>query len=193
MRVTPTSKTMNFNFKQTNLFIKTLAGKKDEPCTFQTFPDHDKDKKELIKVLHGTLQEHGAELIRLNRAGAGVFVTVNKTDLTSRRTESITGLRALFVDFDNGHDLPKFPVEPTIIVKSAHGHHCYWKLKSNESISRFTESQKRLIKFFDSDTSIHDLPRVMRLPGFFHLKDKTKPFLVTIEKIEGQGLNGIHN
>ena len=45
-------------------------------------------------------------------------------------------------------------------------------------LADFTTVQKWLIQRFGSDQSVHDLPRVMRLPGFMHQKDE--PFLSRI-------------
>src|SRR5437879_3328740 len=74
--------------------------------TFQTFTDSDEKKKtyqrnrrgriidSLAKVLHGTLDQHWPTLVELSRAGAGVFVTINRTTFKGRNKESITGVRA---------------------------------------------------------------------------------------------------
>src|SRR4051794_7503441 len=37
-----------------------------------------------VRVLHGTLSQHWNELTRLNALGAGVYVTVNQTNLRGR-------------------------------------------------------------------------------------------------------------
>ena len=50
--------------------------------------------------MHGSLAGKFAELSRLSALGAGVFVTVNRTDLKGRRKENIIAVRALFVDLD---------------------------------------------------------------------------------------------
>src|SRR5208337_3895469 len=56
------------------------------------------------------LADNFAELARLSARGAGVFVTVNRTDLKGRRKENIVAVRALFVDLDGAPivcDLPR--------------------------------------------------------------------------------------
>ena len=45
-------------------------------------------------------------------------------------------------------------------------------------LDQFESVQKTLIARFDGDPAVHDLPRVMRLPGFYH--HKHEPFLVRI-------------
>jgi hypothetical protein len=153
--------------------------------TFQTFDDnaHRKDES-LVRILHGTLKEHWRELVELNSRGAGIYVTVNLTDLKGRKTGNITKVRALFVDLDGG---PLDPVAtcstpPHIIVESSPGRwHCYWFV-SDVPLDQFKRLQKALIARFNSDPSVHDLPRVLRLPGFIHRKGE--PFLSILQDLD---------
>lgn len=79
-------------------------------------------------------------------------------------------MRALFIDLDN-KPLPTFAIEPNIIVQRDETHnHAYWLLAAGENLGNFESAQRHLIKFYGSDRVIHDLPRVMRLPGFIHKK-----------------------
>ena len=93
--------------------------------TFQTFCDKGINKR-LIKQLHGTIEEHLKELTKLNQKGAGVYFTVNETNLKGRTTEQIQRVRALFIDLD-GFPLPKkFELQPHMIVEtSPKKYHCY--------------------------------------------------------------------
>jgi putative DNA primase/helicase len=152
--------------------------------TFQTFDD-DEDRKDgaLIRVFHGSLDRHWRTLCRLNERGAGIFVTVNETDGKARKAKNITRVRAPHVDLD-GAPLPtKFHAEPHIIIESSPGRwHVYW-LVADLPLDEFTPLQKRLIALYGSDTSVHDLPRVMRLPGFIHRK--AEPFLSRLIEVNG--------
>jgi hypothetical protein len=84
--------------------------------TFQTFDDN-KDRlaaakaaakaagrkgggDRFAKILHGTFDEHFAELRRRNSQGAGVFITVNRTNFKGRTRSNITEVRWLFSDQD---------------------------------------------------------------------------------------------
>ena len=74
-----------------------------DPCnsfTFQTFDDSDDKRKSLVEVPHGSLEENFTLLEKLNDRGAGIFVTINKTDLKGRKTLNIERIRAVFVDLD---------------------------------------------------------------------------------------------
>ncbi len=161
--------------------------------TFQTFADRAEDRKRrsLVSTLHGDLSTHSAILQTLNAKGAGVYVTVNATDLKGRKASNIAHVRALFVDFDQSRperleQLKALPCLPSMIVESSQGkHHAYWVLGSGEiALTDFTNLQKKLIQYFtylwgdkdnaqdkEVDQSIHDLPRVLRLAGFIHQKE----------------------
>lgn len=138
---------------------------------FATFDDRGTDKT-LARRMHGTLDEHLADLGALNNSGAGVFVTVNATDGTGYGATNVTSVRAVFVDLD-GADLG--PVEswelaPHLVVASSPGRwHAYW-LVTGLPIDEFRAIQQALATRFSGDRSVCDLGRVMRLPGFFHYK-----------------------
>jgi hypothetical protein len=124
--------------------------------------------------LHGTLDEHWDALVRLNAKGAGIFVTINETDGKGRKAENIIKVRFLFVDLD-GSPLPTFGPLPHITVETSPGHwHVYWRVywpgTNQELLEKFADKQRALIAAHKGDPAVCDLPRVMRLPGFFHLK-----------------------
>jgi len=165
---------------QAERFIAALTGNQATPVTFQTFDDTDKKRKSLAVVLHGTLHEHADRLDALNEQGSGVFVTVNATDLTGRKASNVQRVRALFADNDGGNFDPWdfLPVpEPTLVVQSANGQHAYWLVRDC-ALEQFSDAQKRIAKALGTDSTVHDLPRVMRLPGSTH--HKGAPFAVTI-------------
>lgn len=106
-----------------------------------------------------------------NIAGWGAYAVVNAG---GHDAASITRVRALYVDFDVIDDhldrLSFVPFAPSIIVESSPGkHHAYWCV-DGVPLNEFEAAQRKLIALVDSDKSIHDLPRVMRLPGFNHTK-----------------------
>ena len=149
--------------------------------TFQTFADRKDSTANLARVFHGTLDSCSANLQDLNKQGAGIFVTINKTDLKGRSQSNVTDIRALFIDFDKVNPervdtLQALPLPPSMIVESSpNKHHAYWILGSGEiALDDFKPLQKRLIGFFKDDgaDNIHDLPRVLRLAGFYHQKNE---------------------
>jgi hypothetical protein len=160
--------------------------------TFQTFDDNEErkehrkethEKDPFAKIIHGTLAEHFDELVRLNAEGAGIFVTINETDFRGRKNNNIVKVRSLFVDLDGAPLDPVLSNQPTphIIVESSPGKwHVYWRI-NDVALNNFTSMQKVLIARFGGDRVIHNLNRVMRLPGFAHAK--SEPSMVRIVEV----------
>ena len=168
------------NLAEAAHFLKLLDPEATE-FTFQTFDDNaDRDDKSLVRVLHGSLEQLAARLSRLNAKGAGIFITINETDLKGRKAENIKKVRAVFSDLDGAplEPVKKAKLKPHIIVESSPERwHPYWRAEGIR-LEDFGAIQKAIIERFDADPNIHDLPRVMRLPGFYHRKGD--PFLVRI-------------
>jgi hypothetical protein len=164
----------------------TLLDEEAEEFTFTTFDD-DQTRKDpsLTRQLIGTLDQHAAELIRCNRAGAGVFVTVNATDGRGRKRENVTGVRAVWQEADRG-DEPPLPVEPHIEVESSPGRYHRYVLVEGVPLDEFDAIQRCLVEHYGSDRNAADLSRVLRLPGFYHQKVKPaqgrtgEPYMVRI-------------
>lgn len=160
------------DLKIAQLFLDTLDP--NGKFTFQTFDDNqDRKDRSLAKTFNGTLNEHAEALLDLQQKGAGVFVTINETDLNGRKEQNVIRVRAVFVDLDGA---PIEPVlehlcEPHMVIESSEGRwHAYWRC--DLPLDQFRAMQKKLAQVFHGDPAICDLPRVMRLPGFFHHKIK---------------------
>lgn len=137
-------------------------------------------KPNLVRIFHGSFDEHCSELLRLNQQGAGIFFTVNATDGQGRSGKNITKIRAVFVDLDGAplDAIYSSPLDPHFIIQSSHGkYHAYW-IVEGLGLDQFTSIQKFLAKQFQGDNKVCDLPRVMRLPGFHHRK--SVPYLTHI-------------
>jgi len=186
-------------FEEAEAFLTALAGKNAQ-FTFQTFDDVKErlaaNKKEkgydpFAKVLHGTLNTHKDALAALNKRGAGVFVTVNETDLKGRKEANIVKVRALFVDLDGSPfqpilDLPE-DLKPHIIIESSpNRYHAYW-LVNNCELTQFTPLQQALVAKFNGDKNVNATYRVMRLPGFSH--NKGKSFITHIVHLQESNLH----
>lgn len=166
----------------------TLLGERDD-WTFQTFDDTGNHNQALARILHSKGGEISSDLLRnlseLNQQGAGVFVTINRTDGQGRKAGNITSVRAAFVDLDGPPlaVLDTAPLPPHILVESSpRRYHAYWVL-DELSLTQFSAIQEVLAKRFGGDPTVKDLPRVMRLPGFYHWKHN--PFLTHIISEEG--------
>lgn len=174
------------NLKQANAFLNELG--EGEKFIFQTYTDNKTRRKTfkinpqnrrpvdpLARVLIGTFAEHKKALVRLSSQGAGIFVQVNEG--LKRGKDHVTRIRAVFVDLDSPETsaesmqaLQKYMPKPSIIVQSSKGkYHVYWKVVEFP-VDAFKLFQKQLAITFASDPEVHNLDRVMRLPGFPHQK-----------------------
>lgn len=115
-----------------------------------------------IKALRSILEQQ-------NRKGGGVFVTVNEG---GQRADEITRVRAVFADTDGAPlDPIRAALTPHIIVESSpEKWHVYWLVAPDFPLDQFGSVQTAIAKRFGSDPIVKDLPRVMRLPGFLHMK-----------------------
>jgi phage/plasmid-associated DNA primase len=167
------------NHKDTIAYIQALTGDADTKLTFAAY--HDKDKQKQPRHFFDKFANVAEDLERLNKEGYGIFVVVQETFSVKRKTEDIGRVRVLFIDLDKPGDQPEYHLEPSIVVESSpNKYHVYWKLEQPEHIDApdFKQPQKQLIAHYGSDPGIHDLTRVMRLPGFLH--QKGEPFLTRI-------------
>jgi hypothetical protein len=154
--------------------------------TFQFFSDGDDAYAE---IFHGTLDAVWQKVHALNtpERGVGVFVTISETDFKGRSKKNIVRTRALFVDADSDEQAKRCietftacGATPSMAVKSGRGWHFYFC--TDVPCDQFSEWQKILINKVGTDPAVHDLPRVMRLPGTLHLKDPTNPRLVRLSR-----------
>lgn len=199
-------------YDDTLKFLAALGGfeTRDEALQahfcFQVFPDA---KKESLSdgVVHalpmhrtGTIQSNISWLRRSNEMSSGglsgVYVVVNETDGKGRKAANVVGVRALFVELDHG-GLEKIHMSEfadvfgaSMVVESSPGKcHVYWLLESGVCpLEKFSAVQSLLIERFKalkSGIQSKDLSRVLRLPGFIHLKDLSAPWLVRLHYCDG--------
>ena len=157
------------NSTAATLFCKALG----ENFTFQLFGDKDKSLKAV--VLNGTYEENEYYLQGHNEMGYGVFLTVNETNCRGRKKSDVTKVRAMFCDFDGDDavalaEAAAATLQPSIVVESSPGkRHLYW-LVSDMEVAEFEGWMRKLIVRVGSDPSACDLSRVLRIPGYWHLK-----------------------
>ena len=167
---------MSHDIEQARRFL-TLLDESAEQFTFQTFDDKPGKNPALAKWMHGDIDTLFNELVNYNKLGAGVFVMVQGGDGSGRNIKAVNKIRCVFNE--NDHGVPKKqPLEPQIVVESSPGKAHYYFLTKGLGLNDFKPIQGRLIEEYGSDPAAHDLPRVMRLPGFYH--NKGELHLVTI-------------
>lgn len=170
-------KSLTIDRDQARQFISRL-GSVTSPETYQVFDDRGQNQK-LARHVVGTFSQRAQTLLDANRKGCGVFITINQCDGTGRKAENVTRVRAVFADFDGTPwDAAAAALQPHIIVETSPGkRHLYW-LVADFPLKEFKPIQQAIAKRYGSDPSICDLARVMRLPGYWHVKGE--PHLVRI-------------
>ena len=155
----------------------TLLDEEAKTFQFQVFYDH-KDGG-AIKP-QGSLKNCFQKLTQLNRQRRGIFITINETDGKGRKKENIVRIRAVFADDDNKRTgyREDWPLKPHIIVNSSEGKYHYYLLVDGLSLDEFEPIQMTIALNHGTDPQVKDLPRVLRLPGFYH--QKGDPFLTRV-------------
>lgn len=168
------------DIQMVNRYLDILTGSHNEAVTFQFFDDRDKKNRKVASHRQMKRSLTYTFLQSKQKQGCGVFVMVNKGNGNGRSKKHIVGVRALFVDLDGSPYEPAAGMlSPHIRVESSRGRwHLYWKV-SNCSLEQFKPLQQAIAKKFDGDKSCCDLSRVLRVPGFYHLKTDT-PFLTRL-------------
>ena len=164
-----------------NQFLTFLFGE-GSPHTFQTI-----DKNGKCSIFHGQLTEYESILRQKNQAANGIFYSINQTDGNGRKTDNIICVRTFVIDLDGAPLEPVLKVlkasnvNPQVVVEtSPEKYHVYIKIYDCP-LDLFKPIQRALAQKFNGDKAVCDLPRVMRLPGFYH--HKREPFLTHIIEI----------
>ena len=168
-------------YDKASAFIERLTGDANTPVTFQVFHDSPSKNAGLARILHGSLKKRFSELQRLNQQGCGIFITPNQTDLKGRKNENITRVRAIPLDDDNGVTTPdSLPLRPHIITSTSPGKQQIIILTDTTDFTAYDGVIERMVKDHGCDPGAKGLTRVVRLPGFYHLKDPRNPHMVEI-------------
>jgi hypothetical protein len=133
-----------------------------------------------------------AEAKDWNAKGWGIFWTVNDFGGQARRKENLRRIIAWAIDMDDGTKaeqharLLRSPLIPSLIVETKSGFHAYWLAAAHRDLGAPKADHwnaivlERLVPFFGSDKNARDLCRVLRVPGFRHMKDPAHPFDIRI-------------
>jgi hypothetical protein len=158
--------------------------------TFQTFDDDRSNRHDGVASLARSTAGRD-EVLQLYTRGAGVYVTVNETDLTGRKSENIKRIRAVWQEDDEGYGGP-FPLDPSLVVESSpERFHRYWLVADEwpadeQGRADFAAVMERMVASYGSDKNAKDLCRVLRIPGFLHRKDPMRAHMVRIMEDSGR-------
>ncbi|MGL4553343.1 MAG: DNA-primase RepB domain-containing protein, partial [Gemmataceae bacterium] len=164
-------------------------------CWIQYFDDG--PGKDSSKAL-STSDFDPKEAARKQKQGCGVFFSPNAFD-GLRRSGNLKRVQAVFVDLDLAgpgtggtrqslgerlrrglEALMASPLPPHVVVRTRNGLQAVWRvepLAPADGLVLFGEVEDLLVARFGADPAAKDVTRVLRLPGFLHLKDPDSPFL----------------
>lgn len=116
-----------------------------------------------------------------NSQGFGIFYAVNEFD-GDRKIDNLKNICSWYVDLDD-HQPPLdqiikvSPMYPSSVTFTKRGVHIIFHAK-NASMLHYKMINKRLLHMFGGKTSVFDVARLLRVPGFFHMKEPANPYLV---------------
>lgn len=175
------------DYEQAKDFLQALDAEA-EVFAFRTFSESHYTRQPgvdpLERAIHGSLDACWDELTGLNRKGAAISITINRTHGRGRAERDILGVRALFLDDDwpTGGD-ERFGLPPQIRVQTSPGrYHHYWLVK-DLPLPDFSCLQRELARRFDGDHRVAALNQSMQLPGFWRRKSLRRPLLPSIDAI----------
>lgn len=102
-----------------------------------------------------------------------------RTEKGGSKQEDVVQGSVVWADFD--HMTPQEAwkqskksgmLEPTMVVATGHGAHLFWKLDKVQPAIKIVELAKNLAVMVDSDPSVADAARILRLPGFTNWKSE---------------------
>lgn len=171
---------MDFNLA--SQYVTALTGSPTSIIDWRLIHDQRKD----IPAHHyrGTLQEVWQTLCNYNSNGYGVFCNINALDGNGRELINVAYIRAHVLDLDDpitaqsSYDranscepLPSFAVQT-----SPGKYHVYWCVEPYIGNDFYSLHQRKFLQLYGGDKKVTDAARVMRVPGFYHLKNQ--PHLV---------------
>ncbi len=120
-----------------------------------------------------------SEVERFNQDGYGIYIVVNGG---GHKDEDITHCRAIFCEFDDRpvedqiffwRDLG-LP-EPSLQIATRKSVHTYWVFEQPIPVEDWRQLQTALLTYTNSDKSLKNPSRVMRLAGAYHIKPGSDP------------------
>jgi P4 family phage/plasmid primase-like protien len=172
-------------------FLKALFAHTTNPIYVCSFPNDRDDEKQvgerhIITRMPGQITSF---VEKWNKPGRGLFFCVGtvKTGAERRAKENIAetiGLHA-DIDFKNVEGTPdrvealrqlkRLKYQPSVVVFSGGGLHCYWLFKeplaTQENIERIEMALRQFADVVAGDLAVCEVARVLRVPGSYNTKN----------------------
>ena len=165
-----TKHNLRFEIKN-NGKLRTIANTRRGYLTIGSWSfNHFRHGNKKSKIYHDGL----AELSRLNSEGRGIYFVVNPG---GGRDSEILEARSIFWECDNRVKAEQIEQARTagiaigLMVETHKSVHCYSPLSNPiTDLGLWQRLQERVIQQMDSDQAIRNRSRLMRLPGFDHVR-----------------------
>lgn len=167
------------NYEEAKQYITLLTGDGNSVIDWRVI--NDKKQSEIAKNMRGTLNQLYQTLVDYNNQGYGIFACINAMNGQGYELQNVEYIRTHVVDLDNelsshaGFENAKQAGASFAVQTSANKYHVYFKVYPYTGNEFFTLQQRKLAQFYDGDKSIIDATRVMRVPGFNHMKGDAQP------------------
>ncbi len=142
------------------------------------------DSSPALKKKYGSFQVTPTRAAELNAQGYGIFWAVNLVK-GERLAKNVTTVRAWFVEIDVADKeaqknlLKTCPLIPSLVVETRKGYHVYWRAVAGTGVEDWYRIVRwGLVPYFGGDPKSSDPSRILRAPGYYHLKDPTNPFYI---------------
>lgn len=176
-------------------FLNALDPSPDARFCIETYTDvpkgREKTKPDKLSTRYCDLSITDVEkmiprLVEINESGAAIYVAVNQFN-GHRSKKNLDRIRGCHADFDSATDKQMEAVrqllQPTIDVQSSSTtkRHFYWLLSEGEQLTMAeTEAMHRSLVKMGADPAAVDVSRLLRLPGFLHMKCRAEGMTPTV-------------
>ncbi len=180
---------MTQQYELAQAYITSLTGHLDTVMDWRAI--NDTNAGVAAHTFRGTLRDNWQKLVDYNNGGWGIFCCINAMDGQGLHLNNVHHIRTHIVDLDNmltaqdsynraiaAHPQPHFAVQT-----SPGKYHLYWLVEPYTGNDFYNMQQRKLRQLYDGDKSVIDPTRVLRVPGFYHLK--AQPHLVTCWQLHG--------
>lgn len=171
---------MNDNYNLAAWYVYALTGSVDSPINWRCIHDTRKDLPG--HNYRGTLAQCWTTLIDYNSRGYGIFASINAMDGRGQDLVNVECIRTHVIDLDSPTAVADYGRAVSwggafAVQSSPNKFHVYFPVQPYTGNDFYSLHQRKLNQLFNADKKVIDATRVMRVPGFFHLKEQ--PVLVT--------------
>ena len=143
---------------------------KDANISFRAMQENERGSTNITK--YGALDPEWIEYHNSEGCGCAIFYLPNTTGGETFSDKDVYQFNACFIDIDNGRLPSSFLLPPSCVCSrdDGKGHHVYWFIRSHTNAVQWKATQNHLIHYYQSDPTVKNPARLMRLPGTINRK-----------------------